>query len=61
MIKKTYAKSQIPASTDLQILKTLFSFVANEHLPVHVLVTDENNNQTIFDLIIKDEVRDDIY
>jgi len=42
-------------------LKLIFSFVASgEHLPVHVHVIDENNNQTIFDLVIKNEILVDI-
>jgi len=42
-------------------LKLVFSFVASgEHLPVHVHVRDESDNQTIFDLVIKDEILVDI-
>jgi hypothetical protein len=36
-------------------LKLIFYFLARgEHLPPHVHVIDENDNQSVFDLIIKD-------
>ena len=36
-------------------LELVFYFVARgEHLPPHVHVIDENNNQSVFDLVIKD-------
>ena len=36
-------------------LKLVFYFVARgEHLPPHVHVIDENDNQSVFDLVIKD-------
>ena len=41
-------------------LKFVFSFLSNEHLPLHVHVSDGNNNQSIFDLIITDGVLVDI-
>jgi len=37
-------------------LKFIFSFLSNEHLPPHVHVSDENDNQSIFDLIITDGI-----
>ena len=41
-------------------LKFVFSFLSNEHLPLHVHVSDGNNNQSIFDLIITDGILVDI-
>ena len=41
-------------------LKFIFSFLSNEHLPLHVHVSDENDNQSIFDLIITDGMLVDI-
>jgi len=41
-------------------LKFIFSFLSNEHLPPHVHVSDENDNQSIFDLIITDGILVDI-
>ena len=41
-------------------LKFIFSFLSDEHLPPHVHVSDENNNQSIFDLIIIDGMLVDI-
>jgi hypothetical protein len=41
-------------------LKFIFSFLSNEHLPPHVHVSDENDNQNIFDLIITDGILIDI-
>lgn len=42
-------------------LKLVFFFVTTgEHLPVHVHVSDEDDNQSIFDLIIEDEILVDI-
>ena len=42
-------------------LKLVFFFVSTgEHLPVHIHVSDEDDNQSIFDLIIEDEVLVDI-
>ena len=42
-------------------LKLVFYFVARgEHLPPHVHVVDENNNQSVFDLIIKDGLLSEI-
>ena len=41
-------------------LKFIFSFLSNEHLPLHVHVSDENDNQSIFDLIITDGILVDI-
>jgi len=37
-------------------LKFIFSFLSNEHLPPHVHVSDEDDNQSIFDLIITDGI-----
>jgi hypothetical protein len=41
-------------------LKLIFSFASDEHLPPHVHITDENENRSIFDLIIIDGVLVDI-
>ena len=41
-------------------LKLIFSFLSNEHLPPHVHVSDEDDNQSIFDLIITDGILVDI-
>jgi len=41
-------------------LTLIFSFASDEHLPPHVHVTDENENRSIFDLIIVDGVLVDI-
>jgi hypothetical protein len=41
-------------------LKFIFSFSSNEHLPLHVHVSDENDNQSVFDLIIVDGILVDI-
>ena len=41
-------------------LKFIFSFLSNEHLPPHVHVSDENDNQSIFDLMITDGILVDI-
>jgi hypothetical protein len=42
-------------------LKLVFYFVARgEHLPPHVHVVDENNNQSVFDLVIKDGLLSEI-
>ena len=41
-------------------LKFIFSFLSNEHMPPHVHVSDENDNQSIFNLIITDGILVDI-
>jgi len=41
-------------------LKFIFSFLSNEHLPPHVHVSDEDDSQSIFDLIIRDGILIDI-
>jgi len=41
-------------------LKFIFSFLSNEHLPLHVHVSDENDSQNVFDLIITDGILVDI-
>ena len=41
-------------------LKFVFSFLSNEHMPPHVHVSDESDNQSIFDLIITDGILVDI-
>jgi len=41
-------------------LKFIFSFMSDEHLPPHVHVSDEDDNQCIFDLIITDGILVDI-
>jgi len=41
-------------------LKFIFSFLSNEHLPPHVHVSDENGNQSIFDLVITDGILVDV-
>jgi len=41
-------------------LKFVFSFLSDEHLPPHVHVSDENDNRSIFDLIITDGILVDI-
>ncbi|MCL2027643.1 MAG: DUF4160 domain-containing protein [Bacteroidales bacterium] len=41
-------------------LKFIFSFLSNEHMPPHVHVSDENDHQSIFDLIITDGLLVDI-
>jgi hypothetical protein len=41
-------------------LKFVFSFLSDEHLPPHVHVSDENDNRSIFDLIITEGVLVDI-
>ena len=41
-------------------LKFVFSFLSNEHLPLHVHVSDNNDNQSVFELIITDGILVDI-
>jgi hypothetical protein len=41
-------------------MRLVFAFLSDEHLPPHVHVTDKDGNQSIFDLIIKDEILVDI-
>jgi len=41
-------------------LKYIFSFLSDEHLPPHVHVSDENDNQSVFDLTITDGILVDI-
>jgi len=41
-------------------LEYIFSFLSNEHLPLHIHVSDENDNQSIFNLVITDGILVDI-
>ena len=41
-------------------LKFVFSFLSNEHLPLHVHVSDNNDSQSVFELIITDGILVDI-
>ena len=41
-------------------LKFIFSFMSDEHLPPHVHVSDEDENQSVFELIITDGILVDI-